>query len=204
MLVAVLGVGCRGDAEGPAAPPTTPPPPPTAPPTTAPPTTAPPPPTSPPTTGEPVTDLPTATGASGKPRDERIGPPGSGRPVTDALVAGTCYDEVLDPATDPPKHVILAADCAGPHDAEVFVRVDLPEPPGTPYPGDEALDRESYRLCLVQFQAYVGRLYATSALRVSLLRPVIGSWSAGDRAVACSLYDEQLVPLVGSVRSSGR
>ena len=124
--------------------------------------------------------------------------------MTDALVPGTCFDEILDPTTDPPKHVILGVDCADPHDAEVFVRVDLPQPPGTPFPGDEALDRESYRACLAQFEAYVGQLYATSGLRVSLLRPVGGTWFAGDRAVACSLYDEHLVPLVGSMRGSAR
>jgi hypothetical protein len=191
--VVTLGAGCRG-AEAPAAPTTTPPLPTTAPPA--------PPPT--PTTGPPITDLPTATGASGKPRDERIGAPGDGRPVTDALVPGTCYDEILDPTSDPPRHVILATECGDPHDAEVFVRVDLPEPPGSPFPGDEALDRESYGACLAQFQAYVGQHYATSALRVSLLRPISSTWPAGDRAVACSLYDQGLVPLVGSMLGSGR
>jgi len=192
-LIAVLGIACR-DPDTSA----------TAPTTTAPPTTAPPPSAPPPTAVPPITDRPTATGATGPPRDERIGPPGNGRPVTDALVPGTCYVEILDPATDPPAHVILGVDCTEPHDAEVFVRVDLPNLPNTPYPGEEALDRESYRTCLAQFQGYVGQLYATSGLRVSILRPVTSSWFAGDRAVACSLYDENLVPLVGTVRGSGR
>lgn len=192
-LLAVLGGACRGEEQ-----------PSTATTTTAAPTTTPPAPAPPTTTSPPITDQPTATGATGTPRDERIGAPGNGRPVTDALVPGTCYVEILDPATDPPPHVILGVDCAEPHDAEVFVRVDLPEPPNTPYPGDEALDRESYRACLTQFQPYVGQLYATSGLRVSVLRPVNSSWFAGDRAVACSLYDGRLVPLVGSMAGSGR
>jgi hypothetical protein len=168
-------------------------------------TEAAPPATSPPTpdTAAP-TGPPTATGAFGGVRDERIGPPGNGRPVRDALVEGACYNEILDPATDPPAHVILAADCGGPHDAEVFLRIDLPAPPGTPFPGDEAADREAYAACLAPFEGYVGRPYATSGLRVSLLRPVGSSWFLGDRAVACSVYDDRLIPLVGSVRGSGR
>ena len=191
LIAAVLCASCRSDGDSAAAPSTT----------TA--TTA--------ATSAPATSAstavpgpPSATGAQGGARDDRIGPPASGRVATDAPTEGTCFNEVLDAATDPPAHVIVAVDCAGPHDAEVFLRTILPEPAGAPYPGDQAIDRESYMACLSRFQTYVGTPYATSALRASLLRPTDTTWAQGDRAVVCSLYDDRLVPLVGSARGSAR
>ena len=37
-----------------------------------------------------------------------------------------------------------------------------------------------------------------------VLRPTVTTWATGDRSVVCSVHDEQLTPLVASVRSTGR
>jgi len=158
--------------------------------TTAPPSTIP---------GAPAT----ATGAAGGGRDERIGPPGDGQPAFGELVEGECFNEVVDDDAGA-VHRMVAVACEAPHDAEVFARHVLPYPPGVPFPGEQVVGRESYRACLSSFAEYVGVEFAVSALRVGVLRPVASTWPAGDRAVLCSVYDGDLVPLVGPAWGSRR
>ncbi len=157
--------------------------------------------TAPPTTVAGV--APTATGAGGGGRDDRIGPPGDGQPAFEPLVAGECFNEVVDPG-DGATHRMEQASCDTPHDAEVFARFDLPHPAGAPFPGEQAVRRDAYATCLADFATYVGTDYAVSTLRVAALRPVASSWTQGDRAVLCSLYDGELNPLVGPLWGSRR
>ena len=145
----------------------------------------------------------TATGAQGGGRDDRIGPPGDGQPAFEALVPGQCFDEIVDDAAGALHRMVLVS-CDVPHDAEAFARLALPDPPGAPFPGEQAVRRSAYQACLQQFSAYVGSEYAVSDLRVAVLRPVASTWPAGDRVVLCSLYDGDLVPLVGTLWSSRR
>jgi hypothetical protein len=124
--------------------------------------------------------------------------------VRDPLNVGQCFDEILDPSSDPPAMGLRGVDCSEPHDAEVFFTTAFPQPPGTPYPGDQATSREADRACLAQFAGYVGKDYGLSSLRLATMRPVTSTWATGDRAVVCSLYDGSFKPLVGSMRGSGR
>jgi hypothetical protein len=64
--------------------------------------------------------------------------------------------------------------------------------------------RDAFATCLADFATYVGTDYAVSTLRVAALRPVASTWTQGDRAVVCSLYDGALQPLVGPLWGTRR
>lgn len=146
---------------------------------------------------------PTATGSAGGGRDDRIGPPGDGQPLFEEIVAGECFDEVVDDSAGAVHRMVITS-CDVPHDAEAFARFQLPHPPEAPFPGEQAVRRLANEGCLAQFEGYVGSVYAHSDLRVAALRPVASSWPTGDRAVLCSLYDGDLEPLVGTLWNSKR
>jgi len=150
-------------------------------------------------------DLPrTATGSNGNPRDARIGPPADNRPSDGTLQAGTCFDEFIEAQGDALLHRLQVKDCAAPHDGEVFAVVTIETAANAPFPGEAEATKLADGLCLARFEAFVGREYATSVLRTAVLRPTATTWAAGDRNVVCSLYDEDLTPLVGTARSSAR
>jgi hypothetical protein len=146
----------------------------------------------------------TATGANGNPRDERIGPPANGRPSDGVVGEGSCFVEYLEPKGETLLHRLQPAACSIPHDAEVFAVLALPGDAGAPYPGETEMVKRSQALCLARFEPFVGIEYATSTLRIAVLRPTATTWVAGDRTAVCSVYDEDLDPLIGSVRSTGR
>ena len=146
----------------------------------------------------------TATGANGNPRDDRIGPPANGRPSDGSVGDGACFVEYLEAKGDALTHRLQTAACSIPHDAEVFAVLALPGAPGAPYPGETEMTKRSRASCLARFEPFVGIEYATSTLRIAVLRPTATTWATGDRSVVCSVHDEKLEPLVGSMRATGR
>lgn len=156
------------------------------------------------TTSLPPGSVRTATGAGNAPRDDRIGPPGNGRPAVPELTEGVCFNDVIVGTEGTIAHVLPVVGCSTPHDAEVFATLMIDAAPGAGYPGDRDLGRFTSSSCLARFEPYVGRDYATSVLRIAVLRPTLTSWAAGDRRIACSLYHQDLEPLVDSAARSGR
>lgn len=146
----------------------------------------------------------TATGANGNPRDERIGPPANNRPSDGTLGEGACFNEFLIPQGEVLLHTTEVLDCAAAHDGEVFAVLALPPGPTDPFPGETEVAQLAAGLCLARFEPFVGLEYATSRLRIAVLRPTGTTWAKGDRSVVCSVYDEDLEPLTGSARSSAR
>ena len=146
----------------------------------------------------------TATGANGNPRDDRIGPPADHGPADPAVGEGACFDEFLITTGDVPLRQLAIHGCQEPHDAEVFAALDLAYDAVAVFPGETELGRLAAGQCLARFQPYVGREYATSRLRIAVLRPSGTTWASGDRRVVCSLYDQDLVPMTGSARASLR
>lgn len=152
-------------------------------------------PTSAPTSG-------TATGASGAPRDVRLGAPGDNRPAVPGLLPGACFNEWF--SDEPPSHVRTElVSCAVAHDAEVYAQVVPPDWASAGFPGERATERRATTECLDRFEGFVGREYALSELRLGVLRPTPVTWAAGDRTVVCSVYSVALQPLVGSVAGIG-
>ena len=116
---------------------------------------------------------------------------------------GGCYD--LDGlgagiAVDPAALRPVA--CEGPHTVEVAAVLDHPLEPGSRFPGGEVVDGFATEACLERFEAYVGTAYEASRLDVAIVAPDEAGWVAGDRRIACLLYDTDFVPLPGPVRGS--
>ncbi|OLT01488.1 hypothetical protein BJF90_31575 [Pseudonocardia sp. CNS-004] len=108
---------------------------------------------------------------------------GRGIPVVDygpdADVAGGCL--VTAPAAG---GVPAAADCAGPHGAEIIASLDPFGAAATRYPGRDSLVRFAAAACEPAFETVVepaGR----SGLRLVALVPTEAAFGAGDRAVHC-------------------
>lgn len=119
------------------------------------------------------------------------------------LAEGGCYDVdglgagiAVDPAA------LRPVACEGPHTVEVAAVLDHPLEPGSRFPGGEAVDGFATEACLERFVAYVGAPYEASRLDVAIVAPDEAGWVAGDRRIACLLYDTDFVPLAGPVRGS--
>ncbi len=146
----------------------------------------------------------TATGANSNPRDDRIGPPARNRPSDGSLAEGSCFNEFLEQRGEALVHRLQAADCAKAHDGEVFAVLLVEGPEGAVFAGESEIGKLAAGRCLARFEAFIGMEYATSTLRIATLRPTGTTWATGDRTVVCSLYDEDLRPLVGTARASRR
>lgn len=113
------------------------------------------------------------------------------------LEVGMCLNDSDLPAT---FTSIPLVDCAEPHDSEVYAIFELP---AGEYPGDDEVIRLSDEGCFAAFADYVGVPYDQSVLYFQFYWPDKRGWAVDDRAVICTLYDQE-GPLVGSVRGSGR
>ncbi|MFV2198958.1 septum formation family protein [Nocardiopsis sp. LOL_012] len=100
---------------------------------------------------------------------------------TVGLERGDCYDDadVVENAEIP------TVPCDQPHDKEVYLVYPLhPDP----YPGAEAVNTEANHRCMLGFNEFVGIPYSDSVLYISYFAPTEESWNAGDRDIACVVY----------------
>ena len=104
-------------------------------------------------------------------------------PVLDVAV-GDCFDDPGDGAIES----IDIKDCAEPHDFEVFDVFDIADQSDS-FPGTDALAERAFTECLDSFEGYVGTAYPDSVLWLLPMTPLEDSWQAGDREVACLLYE---------------
>jgi len=90
--------------------------------------------------------------------------------------------------------------CDTPHTDEVFFIYDLED---GEFPGDDALQDESWSGCLAAFEEYVGVGYDESELDFYTYWPTKSSWNRwDDRTVQCILYSYEDVTesFAGSAR----
>jgi hypothetical protein len=158
-----------------------------------------------PTDDVPADDEP---GTAASPADQGPGPAdaatGAGAlPHTNgvALPPGTCID---DDGRAADVSAVTVVDCDQPHTGEVFAATRIDRPDDAPYPGQDTLQADSQQFCQGQaYTDYVGVSYAETRFFVYWLVPTEATWAAGDRDVACVLYDVA-GPMTGSVEGSGR
>ena len=115
-----------------------------------------------------------------------------------SLEVGNCFN---DPDSFEEVNSVEIVDCAEPHDNEVFATYEMTT---TSFPGQDIAVNQGQQRCVVLFDGYVGRDYASSSLEVGVLTPTAESWERlDDREVVCLLYDVGLRKLTGSVKNTG-
>ena len=75
--------------------------------------------------------------------------------------------------------------------------------PTDPFPGQNVVDEDSAMECFDRFESFVGTPYQDSALDITFITPIAGSWAEGEREVVCAVYRLDGQPLVGTARGSG-
>jgi hypothetical protein len=96
-----------------------------------------------------------------------------------------------------PADAVRLGDCAAAHAYELYAITHLDTPT---FPGAEAMDAESARYCVDQFQSYVGRPYAGSETPVTRLFPTEQTWLGGSRTIACFIDSQGAA---GSAKAQG-
>lgn len=113
-----------------------------------------------------------------------------------AIALGACLDNL-------PGGVIgtdNVVDCAQPHAYEIFHTFDVAD---AAFPGDAGIEDAAYTGCEGAFPAFVGVDYQNSTLDYYFVGPTEQTWAAGDREIACLLYDPSTEESVGSLQGSG-
>jgi hypothetical protein len=141
------------------------------------------------TTSEPP---PSTTETSEPPVTDTIDVEGEFKSVFD-LEEGDCWDDPEESSSQVNEVEVLP--CDQPHDNEIYLVFDLPD-------GEfeqTAVEQGSNEGCEADFETFVGIDAETSELDFFPIYPTEASWADGDREVICSLYDEELRKLVGSM-----
>lgn len=95
---------------------------------------------------------------------------------------------------------ITQLDCDTPHESEVFHVHYLTD---EKMPSPDSLNATADDICREAFSSYVGIADTESSLSLWWLTPTVDSWEQqGDRRITCAVEDENLTPLIGSVKDS--
>jgi hypothetical protein len=111
---------------------------------------------------------------------------------------GDCFDDPQGPGLG-----VVLEPCSALHDSEVYAVVDYSLESNVEFPGEDVLEAFALEFCLAEFERYVGKPFLDSSLDAFPLFPGGYTWLAGDRQVACVLFDANLRRLEGSMEGSG-
>lgn len=113
---------------------------------------------------------------------------------------GDCFNDTAAGSANVEITSVSGIPCGEPHDNEVFALVNLTQ---SAFPGEEAIERLAFEVCLEKFETFVGRDYESSSLDIFPIYPTRESWNdLDDREVVCALYDLELKKLAGSMRGT--
>lgn len=102
-------------------------------------------------------------------------------PLTSA--PGRCLDWDRQDGSD-----VREVDCGASHLFETVGAITAPQPPGTPFPGDDAWQQAVDQQCTPMARTYLGgRLDPAGRYRAGALKPTRTAWGEGDRTVRCGL-----------------
>jgi hypothetical protein len=116
------------------------------------------------------------------------------------LAAGQCIDLPSDEGsfTD-----VQRQPCDQAHDAEVFIVLTHPAPPGEAYPVLSGFDDYVEENCVPAFEAYTGRSFPDSELTFGWFSPTLTGWGEGDRGFTCHVARVDRAKMTSSVRAGG-
>jgi hypothetical protein len=115
----------------------------------------------------------------------------------EGLFEGDCFDSLAGGSQ------VREVPCSGKHRAEVFAVVELDDPRGTPYPGENEVHERGLELCYPAFEPYVGGGSWRAGLDVFVLYPLSPGWALGDRMIQCVVTPLDGTPVDGSIRRTG-
>ena len=145
--------------------------------------------TTAPTSSTPSTTLPAAT-------------------YVQELEVGDCFDDpsIAAGAAAEVLEVTAVADCATPHDGEVYAIVDVAAGPDDPYPAPEALEATVEAECMAGFETFVGVPWVLSpTLDIYAYRPTERSWTDdGDRAIVCAVVRLDRTKITGTTQGTAQ
>jgi Septum formation len=121
----------------------------------------------------------------------------SGTEVRD-LQVGDCLAD-FEEATQ--ASGVQPAPCSEPHSDEIYAAGSIDG--FDEFPGSDAIEAAARRICLAEYEAFVGRSYQDSVLDISYLVPTEHSWADDDRQVLCTIFDP-LDEVTGSLRGAER
>ena len=101
------------------------------------------------------------------------------------LEVGDCFAE---PQNTEEVFSIETLPCSEPHSEEVYAAVTIPEGDDD-FPGFRAIDAQAEKLCIAQFEVFVGRPYVESELDFLFITPSEESWGDGDWEILCTVHD---------------
>ncbi|HYI66133.1 MAG TPA: septum formation family protein [Candidatus Limnocylindrales bacterium] len=131
-------------------------------------------------------------------RDDAGSLASAGTVSVDDLRAGDCFNTTDDVEISD----VDGVPCTEPHQYEVFALATY-EGDGT-YPPDSQLDAIFTEVCEPAFEPYVGLPWADSDIYGNMISPSEESWSEGDRAFICVLYDPEDEALTESLAGANR
>jgi hypothetical protein len=132
----------------------------------------------------------TVSGVSGCVRS----PDGSGdnafQPVPGDRIARSIGTELPPIGSCMTARAFTKVDCAEPHDVEVAAIQTLPDPGGTPFPGEAALSALAIPRCRAELPGYLGGpAFDATRLQSWVFWPSPADWERGERWLLCSAIE---------------
>ena len=95
---------------------------------------------------------------------------------------------------------VETTNCTSEHDAEVFYMTSVDD---GDFPGEAALNNAAEKVCISNFEAYVGKRFVSSTLDATWMIPTKDSWAQNDRSIVCLAFAMNHSKLKQSVKDSG-
>ena len=120
------------------------------------------------------------------------------------LSSNDCFNHYSWTNTERLVEIDTKVSCEGPHQHEIFLRVEHPAGAGAPWPGDQEMQTFATSVCYEEFENFVGEIYELSELELGFLTPNRTNFEdpkARFRGIHCYVFknDEELI---GTARGS--
>tara|TARA_B100000686_G_C16247702_1_gene692876 strand:- start:66 stop:599 length:534 start_codon:yes stop_codon:yes gene_type:complete len=123
------------------------------------------------------------------------------------LVEGDCFNQYSWTNDDRLIEIDTKVNCNGPHQKEIYKRLEHPASTGAPWPGDQEMNNYATINCYQAFEKFVGKIYELSELEIDFLTPNQTNFEdelAQFRGIHCYVYFQDNKETVGSAKSSAR
>ena len=120
------------------------------------------------------------------------------------LAAGDCFNHYSWTNDERLVEIDTKVSCEGPHQHEIFSRIEHPAGPGAPWPGDQEMQAFATSVCYDEFLDFVEEIYELSKFKLGFLTPNRTNFEdpkARFRGIHCYVY-VQGEELIGTARGS--